>query len=166
MRTRIVCLSLVLVSLLTLFPFSVALADGPIIVGPIYNEGTDLLVDCGSFQVLDVYQQTEIFRWFYDQDGNLVQIVGQNWGTDTFTNSVTGKAYPMSFHNNILVDYTPAPRRVANVGLLYRLVIPGAGAVVLDVGRLVFQRGSGLIFEAGPHQVIDGDLEALCVAMA
>lgn len=165
MRTRIIISSLALVFLMAFMPFYVASADGPVIEGPLHFEGTDVLADCGSFLVLDVYEQTEIFRWFHDQDGNLVKIVGQNWGTDTFTNSVTGKAYPMSFHNTILIDYTPAPRRLANVGLLYRLVIPGAGAVVLDVGRLVFQRGSGLIFEAGPHQIIDGDLDALCTAM-
>ena len=165
MRTRIITSSLVLALLMAFIPFAVASADGPVIVGPLHFEGTDVLVDCGSFQVLDVYEQTEIFRWFYDQDGNLVKIVGQNWGTDTFTNSVTGKAYPMSFHNNILIDYTPAPRRLANVGVIYRLVVPGAGAVTLDVGRLVYQRGSGLIFEAGPHQIIAGDFDALCAAM-
>ena len=165
MNTRILASSLVLVTLIAFMPFSVASADGPVIEGPLHFEGTDVLADCGSFQVLDVYEQTEIFRWFYDQDGNLVKIVGENWGTDTFTNSVTGKAYPMSFHNNIFIDYSPAPRRIANIGVIYRLVVPGAGAVFLDVGRLVFQRGSGLIFEAGPHQLFDGDFGALCAAM-
>ena len=165
MRTCLVSTSLALALLIAFIPSSAVLADAPIIDGPIHLEGTDVLVDCGSFQVLDVYEQTEIFRLFYDQEGNLVKIVGENWGTDTFTNSVTGKAYPMSFHNNIFFDYSPAPRRTANIGVIYRLVIPGAGAVVLDVGRLVFQRGSGLIFEAGPHQIIDGDLDALCAAM-
>lgn len=165
MRTRIITFSLILVSLMAFLPISVASADGPVIEGPLHFEGTDVLADCGSFQVLDIYEQTEIFRWFSDKEGNLVKIVGQNWGTDTFTNSVTGKAYPMSFHNNILIDYSPAPRRIANIGVIYRLVVPGAGAVFLDVGRLVFQRGSGLIFEAGPHQLFDGDFEALCAAM-
>jgi len=165
MRTRIIISSLVLVLLLAFMPFYAASADGPVIEGPLHFEGTDVLVDCGSFQVLDVYEQTEIFRWFYDQEGNLVQVVGQNWGTDTFTNSVTGKAYPMSFHNNIFFDYSPAPRRTANIGVIYRLIVPGAGAVFLDVGRLVFQRGSGLIFQAGPHQLFDGDFESLCAAM-
>lgn len=165
MRTRIVAFMLALVALLMFLPFSAASAEGPAVEGPLHFHGTDVLSDCGSFQVLDVYDSTEIFRWYYDQGGNLVKIVGQNWGTDTFTNSVTGKAYPMSFHNNILIDYSQSPRRLANIGVIYRLILPGAGAVVLDIGRLVFQRGSGLIFEAGPHQIIDGDVNALCAAM-
>jgi hypothetical protein len=165
MNIRLIASSLVLVSLMAFMPFSVASADGPVIEGPIHLEGTDVLVDCGSFQVLDVYEQTEIFRLFYDQEGNLVKIVSQNWGTDTFTNSVTGKAYPMSFHNNLLVDYSQSPRRSAIVGVIYRLVVPGAGEVFLDVGRIVFERGVGIVFQAGPHQLFDGDFEALCAAM-
>lgn len=39
------------------------------------------------------------------------------------------------------------------------------GAVFLDVGRIVFERGAGIVFQAGPHQLFDGDFEALCAAM-
>jgi hypothetical protein len=165
MRTRIIAFSLILVSLMALVPYSVAFADGPIIYPSSHYEGADVLAECGSFQVLDVYalNQSE-FHWL-DGQGNLVKIIIVSWGTDTFTNSETGKAYPMDFHNNSIIDFTTSPRQNAIMGVVYRLVLPGEGAVFLDVGRVVFQRGSGVIFEAGRHQLFDGDFEALCAAM-
>lgn len=165
MRTRIIIFSLVLVLLLAFMPFYDAFADGPIISGPTHYEGSDVLADCGSFQVLDVYESDQVEKVYLDKDGNLVKVIIEYWGTDTFTNSVTGKAYPMDFHNTSLIDFSATPRRNAITGVIFRLVVPGAGAVFLDVGRVVFERGTGIVFEAGPHQLFDGDFEALCAAM-
>jgi hypothetical protein len=49
MCNRTIAFSLLLVSLMAFIPFSVALADGPIINGPSHYEGADVLADCGSF---------------------------------------------------------------------------------------------------------------------
>ena len=165
MNTRLIVSSLVLVSLIAFFPFSVASADGPVVEGPIHEEGTIVLADCGAFQVLDVYEVNFTVRRFFDEEGNLVKIVEQVWGTDTFTNSVTGKAYPMDFHNNVVVDFSTTPPRAANMGVVYRLIVPGAGAVFLDVGRIVLDRQGNVYFQAGPHQFFDGDLDALCTVL-
>jgi hypothetical protein len=164
MSTRILLISVVLVSLLALVPLSTALADAPARV-TLHEEGTDVLVDCGSFEVLDVYSNDGVASLFYDKEGNLVKIIIEYTGTDTFTNSVTGKAYPMDFHNTSIIDFSTTPRSNALTGVVYRLVVPGAGAVLLDVGRIVFQRGVGIVFQAGPHQLFDADFEALCAAM-
>jgi hypothetical protein len=167
MNIRLIVSSLVLVSLLALSPFAVASADGPDFSGPWHYEGTDVLADCGSFQVLDVYELTAYEKYYLDKEGNLVKGIIEAWGTDTFTNSVTGKAYSMSFHNSNLLDFSTSPRRDAVMGVIYRLVVPGAGAVFLDVGRIVFERRSGVVFEAGPHQFWgdDFDVDGLCAAM-
>jgi hypothetical protein len=157
--------SLVLALLLAFMPITVALADGPIISGPTHYEGADVLADCGSFQVLDVYETEELDRIYLDQEGNLVKAIVGYWGTDTFTNSVTGKAYTMDFHNTSIIDFSTTPRTNALTGVVYRLVVPGAGAVFLDVGRIVFERGVGIVFQAGPHQLFDGDFDALCAVM-
>ena len=164
MNIRVTGPAIVAVGLMALVPFSMASADGPVTT-TWHLEGTDVLADCGSFQVLDVYTQDETGKAWLDQDGNLVKFILQNSGIDTFTNSVTGTAYPMSFHNTYTVDYTATPRRSAVMGVVYRLVVPGAGAVWLDVGRVVFERGAGIVFQAGPHQFFDGDETALCAAM-
>lgn len=164
MNIRVTGPAVVAVGLMAVVPFSVASADGPVATTSHY-EGTDVLVDCGSFRVLDVYSQDETEKAWLDQDGNLLKVIIENTGTDTFTNSVTGTAYPMSFHNTYVVDFTTTPRSGALMGVVYRLVVPGAGAVWLDVGRVVFERGVGIVFQAGPHQFFDGDEAALCAAM-
>ena len=165
MNVRLIVSSLVLVSLMAFPPLSVASADGPVVEGPIHEEGTAVLADCGAFQVVDVYEVNFILKRFFDEEGNLIKIVEQVWGTDTFTNSVTGKAYPMDFHNNVVVDFSTNPPQAANMGVIFRLIVPGAGAVFLDVGRIVLDRQGNVYFEAGPHQFFDGDLEGLCAAM-
>lgn len=165
MNIRLIVSSLVLVGLMAFFPFSVASADEPVVEGPVHEEGTEVLTDCGSFQVLVNYELNYITRRFFDQEGNLVKIVEQVWGTDTFTNSVTGKAYPMDFHNNVVVDFSTTPPQAANMGVIFRLTVPGAGAVFLDVGRIVLDRQGNVYFQAGPHQFFDGEVEALCAVM-
>ena len=165
MNIRLIASSLILVSLMAFPPLSVAAADGPVVEGPIHEEGTTVLADCGSFQVLDVSELNYITRLFFDNEGNLVKIVEQVWGTDTFTNSVTGKAYPMDFHDTVVIDSATAPSQAALIGVIFRLIVPGAGAVFLDVGRIVLDRQGNVYFQAGPHQFFDGDLEALCTAL-
>jgi hypothetical protein len=46
------------------------------------------------------------------------------------------------------------------------LVLPGAGNIFADVGRVVFDADGNIIFEAGPHQFLHGDVASLCAAMA
>ena len=84
--------------------------------------------------------------------------------TDTFTNSVTGKALPTRFHNAVHID--PNTGLGANTGVIFRLTVPGSGAVFLDVGRIVTnQAGDIVTFQAGPHQFFSGDLAGLCGAL-
>ena len=166
MRIRLIVFSLVWVGLMAFLPLSVASADRPVVEGPFREEGVEVLHDCGSFQVLDVYELNFIERQFFDKEGNLVKLVEQVWGTDTFTNSVTGKAYPMSFHNNVVVDFTTSPPQGAHMAIIFRLTVPGAGVVFLDVGRIVLDRQGNVYFQAGPHQFFDGDVDGLCAALA
>jgi hypothetical protein len=37
-----------------------------------------------------------------------------------------------------------------------------AGVVLHDVGRVVFNSDGRLVFEAGQHQWLNGDIEGLC----
>jgi hypothetical protein len=90
--------------------------------------------------------------------------VEQNDGSDQFINSVTGKALrPMHFHNTVLVD--AIAHEGTTSGIIFRVVVPGAGAVLLDVGRITAKRTGEIIFEAGPHQFFDGDLAGVCAAL-
>jgi hypothetical protein len=150
---------------MTFFPWQVASAAGPVEEGPFHEEGTSELLDCGSFQILDRYELSYTEKWFFDEEGNPLKLFEQVRGTDTFANSVTGKAYTMSYHNTVVVDFSTTPPQGANTGVVFRMTVPGAGAVFLDVGRLVVDRQGSIYFQAGPHQFFNGDVEALCAAM-
>jgi hypothetical protein len=164
MRTRLLAVSLVLASLIAVAIPSVVSAVEPVILGPIHEEGTDRFAKCKGFTILDEYVLDYTLRQFFDQDGNLVKMEETVSGTDTFINSKTGKAIAAPFHNNVLID--PQTRFGANAGIIFKVTVPGAGAVFLDVGRLVTnQAGTEITFEAGPHQFFDGDLGGLCAAL-
>jgi hypothetical protein len=139
----------------------------PQVIGPIHDEGIDELFACTAFgfTVLDDFTLDFTLRWFTDKDGNRVKGVEQVSGIDTFINSETGKAIAAPYHNNVLID--PEVGLGASAGIIFKVTVPGAGAVFLDVGRIVTnQAGDIITFEAGPHQFFDGDVDALCAALA
>lgn len=161
---RVFCL-LVLVSLVALGNFNRASADGgPVHIGPFHEEGTDVLVDCGGFRVLDAFEGDLSITRFFDREGNRERQLVDFRGTDTFINSETGKSFTESFHNVSIVDYDAGT--VAAVGVLFRLTVPGGGAVLLGVGRIVIEPPFTVLFVAGPHQPLEGDFSDLCAAMA
>jgi hypothetical protein len=152
-------------ALLLLIVFATpAFADGPVLDGPYPSQGTEVM-DCGSFQILDNYVGQSSFRWFYEQQGNPDRLMIRHWGTDTFTNSVTGQAYKGSYDWNYMVDFSTIPPQGSALGMVYVITIPGAGAVMLEAGRIVMDRYGNVYFEAGPHQLSNGDFGALCAAM-
>jgi len=165
MRTRIISFSLVLALLAAFIPFAVASADGPTLIGPSHYEGVDVLTDCGSFQALDVYDLNQTEKVYLDAQGSLLKVIIEAWGTDVLTNSVSGKAFSGSFHNSSLIDFSTNPRQSAVMGIVYKVTIPKFGVAFIDVGRVVFERGTGIVFQAGPHQLFNGDFDAVCAAL-
>ena len=163
MYIRLFTCSLVLVSLMTFLPVSTASADAPVIEGPFHEEVSFMVTDCGSFQVIDYFVGDWTRTLFYDEAGNLDYYRVQLSGTDTLTNSVTGKAYSGYAHAVTTRDLVEGTR--TDAGIYWHITVPGMGAVFLDVGRIVFQGRGNVIFEAGPHQEIDGDFTALCAAL-
>jgi hypothetical protein len=165
---HMVCL-LVLVCLVCLSNLNRASADGgPVHLGPFHDEGTELLADCGSFQVLDHFvTDVRITRFFYDS-GIRKQDIRQFSGTDTLINSVTGKSYTEPFHNTTFLDYDTAGHfaGLANAGVGYRLTLPGGGMVFVDLGRFAVDTAGNVIWQAGPHHFLDGNFAGLCAAMA
>jgi hypothetical protein len=165
---RIVCL-LVLVSLVALGNFNRASAHGgPVQFGPFHDEATEVIADCGSFQVLDHYvAERLIIRFFYDT-GIRERDIRQFSGADTYINSVTGKSYTATFHNTTFIDFDTSGNRIelANSGVGFRLTLPGGGVVFSDIGRFEVDAQGNVIWQAGPHHFLDGDFAGLCAAMA
>jgi hypothetical protein len=52
-------------------------------------------------------------------------------------------------------------------GIRIKATMPGGGALLIDVGRVIFDVATGeVIFEAGQHQLVHEDFADFCEAMA
>jgi len=137
-------------------------------VPPVTVSGTEVgnvpIADCGTFQVWDEFELNFAGTEHYDQAGNLVRVVEHIWGVDRLYNPDNTASFSGSFNQGEIVD--PIEGQVAVNGIIFRIAVPGAGAVFLDVGRLVFTFDDGLVFVAGQHDFFAGDLAGLCAALA
>jgi hypothetical protein len=86
----------------------------------------------------------------------------------TWTNPANGKSLSSGEASPLIIDWNPDGtfQSLANMGLTFNVTIPGSGTVLLDVGRIVIERGHGITFVAGAHQELFGDTAAFCAALA
>lgn len=156
------CMSLFLAVLLALGMVSPAFAGAPTTF-TYYLQGTQVLADCGSFQVFDDYDITVEATTFYSSNGQPAQAHYKITGTDTYRHSVTGQSITMGSYFMIRNDYRTGLNSA--MGMQYHLMVPGLGQVLLDVGLMVYDTSVGdYVFTAGPHQVASGDTAGLCKA--
>ena len=157
-------LGVLLGGLLALASVPAAAAGEPVFEGPFTVAGEAVLADCGGFLVLDRYALTFRVARHFDLNGAEVRVIEHVVATDTLVNSATGAAYTTTARSTAVID--PQGDRAAFTGVIYRLAVPGAGAVFLDAGRVVVDRDGAIHFQAGPHQLYSGDVAGLCAALA
>jgi hypothetical protein len=155
-----------LVAALTVVPSAAATPPTRENVGVIPYEFS---VDCSPYGFAfqnDVQGEESLFvETFYDRDGNPVKVVLHDGFTETDTNSVTGKSLRMTQKWVNTFDLPAGTRTV--VGKAFVLTDPGKGIVIHDTGRVVFDAPEHVVFEAGPHEVLHGDIDELvCTALA
>jgi hypothetical protein len=118
-----------------------------------------------NFQNEVVGQEEVTVDTFYDSQGTTVRVVVHDSFVDTDTNSVTGKTLPFSGNRVETFDLIAGTRTV--VGRSAVMTDPGHGIVIHDTGRNVFDAPFHVSFEAGPHDVLHGDVDQLaCSALA
>ncbi len=106
---------------------------------------------------------------FYDNSGFLyktIETVGPG-GPFTITETAKGTTLTMpmqSFQVTITYNADGSPATFTNNGLVTKFTLPGGGVVLLDTGRVTFDREGNILFEAGPHQQLHGDVDAFCAA--
>ncbi|HEU5206694.1 MAG TPA: hypothetical protein VFT94_03700 [Gaiellaceae bacterium] len=79
------------------------------------------------------------------------------------TLSANGKTVSENDSINVYIDAdSPTVRTI--IGAFTRISVPGAGILVLEAGRIVFDVATGaMLFEAGQHDfTFDGEIAALC----
>jgi hypothetical protein len=130
----------------------------------------DTGLSCGSFEILQSDTVTERFTIFYDQAGNVTQAVFHDRPQGTFSNSVTGTSVPFEgTENQTLTFATPGDFSTVTAtftGDIFKVTLPGSGLILHDVGRAVFAPDGTLTFEAGPHQLLNGEVQKLCAALS
>lgn len=123
--------------------------------------------DCGSFNVLANSAARGHMKLWFDAEGNLTRLfLHANYDSVYYADSD-----PDSFLvtrgevENDHIDFIDGT--IAVTGLLYKLNIPGHGVVFHEAGRIVIDLETGeTVFEAGPSDFHDENLDALCSALA
>jgi hypothetical protein len=102
---------------------------------------------------------------YYDSAGNPVKSILTNYNSRfTETATANGKTLLANFPTVFITSF-PSGTTV-EAGLRSAYTVPGAGLVLLNAGRVVFDPSGAVVFEAGQHQVLDGDLGAFCAYFA
>lgn len=104
---------------------------------------------------------------FYDNNGDLYKTL-LTAGVGKLTITETAKGTTLTMQNQtylVFVDYRDGSRGSFTLaGPVFIFTSPGDGAVLLEVGRISFDRHGNITFEAGKHQQTDGDFDAFCAA--
>ena len=131
-------------------------------------------IDCGAFQVLENGLFEVSARWIYDQDGNLVEIfrhINQPLAGDAniWYNPLNGKSVAQVGDVNVVTDFETPGNVLSGIttqtGLGGKVVVPGAGVIFIDVGRIVIAADT-ILEEAGPHMFFDGDFGSVCAFLS
>jgi hypothetical protein len=128
--------------------------------------------DC-TFPLVEQVKGSYRDTLFFDQNGNLIReyLSPQFQGalTVTWINPVTDISLESHETSTIIVYYNTdgSFQKLANQGLTFMVTVPGTGShLLMDVGRIVIERGKGISFYSGTHQELIGDTAAFCNYLA
>jgi hypothetical protein len=126
-----------------------------------------------TFTVSFHYDVRRSITEFTDDDGNVLREVIEARFVGTATNDTTGKALPADGERHIVWDFVAGTW--TETGTLRHVAVPGSGVVLLQSGRIVFPLPAVPqpdvipkveLFEAGPHDVFEGQYAEFCAALA
>lgn len=100
---------------------------------------------------------------YFDQHGNVVRVQVLADMQGSVTNSVTGKTVSLRGHIQVIIDVRTGSTTF--VGQVLMANAQGAGSVITDTGRVVFDSDGNIVFEAGPHDAIDSNGAVFCSAV-
>ncbi len=162
MRVRLILAMLFgLAMILGLAPSVVADQPEKVVIRDIHIIQTDETT-C-DFPFLEEFEGTVTITTYFDNAGNPVKVKLHLPFHGTLTNEANGKS--VSADQVLIVFQDLEAGTETLVGVRFRVTFPGLGAILLDVGRVVFDAEGNVIFEAGPHQIIHEDFEAFCAAL-
>jgi hypothetical protein len=125
---------------------------------------TEFIADCGDFDVLADYVLDVRIITYFDRAGNPDSSKVRFQFQSFYYNSETGEGFAETETGTDVFDLQTG--ELTSHGLSYRVTVPGGGAVLLQAGTIVNDEAGNPTFVAGPHQVLSGDTEKLCAALA
>ena len=160
LRTQLVLVVSLLLALALATP---ALATRPQTAS---NSGTNSgVINCPGFDdnFTDVFSSQATL--FFDNAGNPIRITEHVVSHSTDTNSVTGLS--LHEHDRYLITVDLRTGRLSIAGAPIRMNRKGQGIVIHDTGIVVFDAEENVIFEAGPHEVLNqGEEVVFCRALS
>ena len=141
----------------------------PPVHGTGHFEGAWDPIDCGDFFVLAEYVVDVRVTTFFDQVGNPIRAQVHVPLTWTLSNSKDDRVLT---HTNTYMRISDLEEGLHTyVGVLWHLTIPGRGVVILDAGRIIVDfypppvyPGAEVLWQAGPHEMLNGGYTTLCQA--
>src|SRR5215207_8723626 len=92
---------------------------------------------------------------FVDENGTPTRILTHFNIDGVAINEATGKTAQLQ--ENLIVDSDLESGERTWSGIRIKATMPGGGALILDVGRVIFDASGEVIFEAGQHQLLHED---------
>lgn len=127
----------------------------------------------GSCDTFDVISESTInirVIEHFDNAGNIKTANVRVVVTDSiYYNSAVPEIFLVggpSQSENALFDFRADPPTRTSTGVPFKVTVPGHGVIFHQGGRTVFNNDTDeIIFSAGPSDLVDQDLEALCDAL-
>jgi hypothetical protein len=155
---------LLLLVLAALVSATAATADSPTIEQQTLHRSIPNFITCPGFTVAGEFDVNRTVFTFYHNDGNAIRQVIHVHFVGTLTNTTTGKSIPDQGNQVVTTDLvtgtstTDARVRVDTV--------PGEGAILFQVGRVVRDAAGNVIFFAGQNDFLTRDFAEFCTYMA
>jgi hypothetical protein len=128
--------------------------------------GTDINVDPGvsancGFTVTETDTTSGRFELFFDNTGTPIRYQVE----EHYTGFFSANGLTVNTAGAGVGIFNLATGGETNAGIDIRVSLPGGGILYIDRGRLVFDANGNLVFEAGSHPSLHGDIPGLCAAL-
>lgn len=130
---------------------------------PLSDAGTEV-ISCGGFDARFTRSFTGTISVFVDGAGEPIRVLIVAHMVGSLENLSSGLTLPLRGDSIVAIDL--ADGTFAFTGNVLIGNRAGTGAVLKDVGRIVFDAADEIILWAGPHDLIAGGADALCAAVS
>lgn len=150
---------------LLLLALSLALAAPVLAARPttevVTEDATSVDMDLCGFPITFHDSGSYKITTFYDKAGNPVKSILTNYN-DRFIETATANGKTLlANYPTVFITAFPSEAYV-QLGLRANYTVPGTGLVALDAGRVSFDASGEVVFEAGPHDLLNGSVDAFC----